>query len=139
MPDNRVINVPGHIRMTCPELLFNPSIHPAGNPIPKISIQQCMWSSISKSDIDVRKDLCKNIILSGGNSMYEGLPDRLKQEITSLAPAGAEIGIIASADRKYYAWKGASTFASLSSFDKSCVTKEYYEEHGASVIHRFCN
>ena len=71
--------------------------------------------------------------------MYEGLSDRLKQEITSLAPAGAEVRIIASADRKYSSWRGASTIASQSTFDKSWVTAEDYEEHGAAVIHRKCN
>ena len=58
--------------------------------------------------------------------MYEGLSDRLKQEITSLLPAGAEVRIIASADRKYSSWKGASTIASLNTFDMSWVTREDY-------------
>jgi actin-related protein len=53
----------------------------------------------------------KNIILSGGSSMYEGLPERLKKEITNLAPAGAEIRVIAPADRKNAVWIGASTLA----------------------------
>ena len=71
--------------------------------------------------------------------MYEGLPDRLKSEIVSLAPAGAEIRVIASADRKYAVWKGGSTFASLSTFVSSWVTAKDYQEHGAAVIHRKCN
>ena len=53
------------------------------------------------SDIDIRRDLCKNLILSGGSTMYQGLPDRLKDEIVALAPAGSEIKVIASADRKF--------------------------------------
>jgi actin-related protein len=32
--------------------------------------------------------------------MYEGLANRLKDEILELAPKGAEIRVIASADRK---------------------------------------
>jgi actin-related protein len=71
--------------------------------------------------------------------MYEGLPDRLKSEIVALAPPGAEIRVIASADRKYAVWKGASTLASLSTFASSWVTAEDYQEHGAAVIHRKCN
>ena len=58
--------------------------------------------------------------------MYEGLPDRLKQEIQSLAPKGAEVRIIASADRKYSSWRGASFLASLSTFEASWVTAEDY-------------
>ena len=71
--------------------------------------------------------------------MYEGLPDRLKNEIVALAPAGAEIRVIASADRKYAVWKGCSTLASHSTFASSWVTAEDYQEHGAAVIHRKCN
>ena len=103
-----------------------------------MSIQDLAWTSVSKSDVDVRKDLLKNIILSGGSTMYEGLPDRLKLEITNKAPAGAEIRIIAGADRKYSVWKGASTLASLSTFAASWISKEEYEEHGAEIVHRKC-
>ena len=97
------------------------------------------YASIQASDIDVRKDLCKNIILSGGTTMYEGLADRLKEEIVAQLPAGAEVRIIASADRKYAVWKGASTLASLSTFESSWITAEDYQEHGAAVVHRKCS
>ena len=70
--------------------------------------------------------------------MFKGLPDRLKNEITSLDPAGAEIRVIASADRKYAVWKGAATLASLSTFAASWVTEEDYYEYGAAVVHRRC-
>ena len=135
MPDKRVITVPAHVRMSCPELLFQPQLNGKSCK----SLQALSWASVSASDVDVRKDLCKNIILSGGTTMYEGLPDRLKSEIVSLAPAGAEIRVIASADRKYAVWKGGSTLASLSTFASSWVTAEDYQEHGAAVIHRKCN
>jgi actin-related protein len=45
--------------------------------------------------------------------MIEGLPERLKEEIIKLAPKGADIRVIASADRKNALWKGASTIASM--------------------------
>ncbi len=70
--------------------------------------------------------------------MYEGLAERLKNEITKLAPGGAEIRVIAPADRKDAVWKGASTLASLSYFTACWVTAEDYYEHGAAVIHRKC-
>jgi len=71
--------------------------------------------------------------------MYEGLADRLKNELVSKAPSGAEIRVVAAADRKYAVWKGGSTLASLSTFASSWVTDEDYKEHGASIIHRKCN
>merc|ERR1711971_23615 len=105
-------------RMRTPELLFEPG----QNGISCKSMPDLAWASVQASDIDVRKDLCKNIIMSGGTTMYEGLPDRLKNEIVGLASAGAEIRVIASSDRKYAVWKGASTLASLSTFAASWVT-----------------
>jgi len=135
LPDKRVINVPASVRMSCPELLFQPSL----NGKTCASIHDLSWKSVTASDIDVRKDLCKNVILSGGTTMYEGLPDRLKSEITNLAPPGSEIRVIASSDRKFAVWKGGSTLASLSTFEGNWVTAEDYNEHGAAIVHRKCN
>jgi actin-related protein len=135
MPDKSVVTVPATVRMGCPELLFNPAKY--GNN--EKSMPGLAWASISASDIDVRKELCKNVIMSGGSTMYEGIPDRLKSELVAKAPSGAEIRVVASADRKYAVWKGGSTLASLSTFASSWVTAEDYQEHGAAVIHRKCN
>jgi len=122
LPDKRVINIAGTVRMKCPELLFKPAL----NGMSCKSIHELAWQSVQASDIDIRKDLCKNMILSGGTTMYQGLPDRLKDEIVALAPAGSEIKVIAAADRKFAVWKGASTFCSLSTFAASWITKDDY-------------
>jgi len=134
LPDKRVITVPGTVRMKCPELLFQPTL----NGKECLSMHALTWKSTQDSDIDVRKTLLKNVILSGGSTMYENLPDRLKQELLNLAPSGAEVRIVASADRKFAVWKGASTLASLSSFNASWVSKEEFEEHGGAILHRKC-
>ena len=134
LPDKSVIDVKGDVRMKCPELLFKPEL----NGKTCKSMHALAWQSVSNSDIDIRKDLCKNMILSGGTTMYQGLPDRLKDEVVGLAPAGAEIKVIASADRKFAVWKGASTFSSLSTFESQWITKQDYEEHGASIVARKC-
>jgi len=131
LPDKRVINVGGIVRMSCPELLFKPSL----SGMTCASLHELTWKSVQGSDIDIRKDLCKNIILSGGTTMYTGLADRLKSELTNLAPPGAEMKVIASADRKFAVWKGASTFSSLSTFAASWITKADYEEHGAAIVY----
>jgi actin len=77
---------------------------------------------VQASDIDTRSELCKNIILSGGSTMYEGIADRIKSEISALAPDGSQIRVVATADRKYAVWKGASTLASLSTFAASWIS-----------------
>lgn len=135
LPDKAVITVPGSVRIGAPELIYQPNL----NGMSCKSVDALAWASVSASDIDVRRELCKNIIMSGGSTMYEGMADRLKQELVNRAPSGAEIRVVAAADRKYAVWKGGSTLASLSTFESSWVTKEDYEEHGAAVIHRKCN
>ena len=117
-----------------PELLFKPEL----NGKTCMSLQALAWKSICESDLDTRRDLMKNIILSGGTTMYEGIANRLSKEISNLAPAGSEVKIIATSDRKFAVWKGASTLASLSTFEASWITKEEYDDHGVSIVHRKC-
>merc|ERR1712088_479786 len=42
---------------------------------------------IMRCDIDIRKDLYANTVLSGGTTMYPGIADRMQKEITALAPS----------------------------------------------------
>merc|ERR1711936_1392544 len=52
-----------------------------------------------KCDIDIRKDLYANTVLSGGTTMYPGIADRMQKEITALAPSTMKIKIIAPSRR----------------------------------------
>ena len=132
LPDNAQIEIPGTFRIQVPELLFQPTL----NGLSCNSIQALSWASIGGSDIDIRRDLLKNVILSGGTTMYEGIGDRLKKELEALAPAGNEIKIIATSDRKYAVWRGASTLASLSTFSADMLTKDEWEEIGEAALDR---
>jgi len=134
MPDKRVITVPGKVRFGGPELLFQPTL----DGMSCAGIQDISYNSIQESDVDVRKDLSKNIILSGGSTMYEGLADRLKNELEAKLPAGSDIRIVAEPTRKFSVWRGASTLVALSSFADSWVSQADYEEHGFSILHRKC-
>jgi len=40
-------------------------------------INEALYNGIMKCDIDIRKDLYSNIVLSGGTSMFPGLADRM--------------------------------------------------------------
>ena len=46
-----------------------------------------------KCDVDIRKDLYGNIVLSGGTSMFPGMADRMSKEITALAPSSMKIKV----------------------------------------------
>uniref|UniRef100_A0A8C7G2Y7 Actin alpha 1, skeletal muscle n=2 Tax=Oncorhynchus TaxID=8016 RepID=A0A8C7G2Y7_ONCKI len=93
---------------------------------------------IMKCDIDIRKDLYANNVLSGGTTMYPGIADRMQKEITALAPSTMKIKIIAPPERKYSVWIGGSILASLSTFQAMWITKQEYDEAGPSIVHRKC-
>uniref|UniRef100_A0A8B9HBQ5 Actin, alpha cardiac n=19 Tax=Clupeocephala TaxID=186625 RepID=A0A8B9HBQ5_ASTMX len=93
---------------------------------------------IMKCDIDIRKDLYANNVLSGGTTMYPGIADRMQKEITALAPSTMKIKIIAPPERKYSVWIGGSILASLSTFQQMWISKQEYDEAGPSIVHRKC-
>lgn len=135
LPDGSLINIKDE-RIKCPEALFKPSlVGNDGNDIGKIC-----YDSIQKCDIDLRRDLYYSIILSGGNSMYNGLPERLTKEIKALVPESIkdEIKVIASPERKFSVWIGGTILSNISTFESMWITKTEYEEYGCSIIHKKC-
>uniref|UniRef100_A0A8C6L930 Actin alpha 2, smooth muscle n=1 Tax=Nothobranchius furzeri TaxID=105023 RepID=A0A8C6L930_NOTFU len=133
LPDGQVITI-GNERFRCPETLFQPSfigMESAG-------IHETTYNSIMKCDIDIRKDLYANNVLSGGTTMYPGIADRMQKEITALAPSTMKIKIIAPPERKYSVWIGGSILASLSTFQQMWISKQEYDEAGPSIVHRKC-
>lgn len=47
-------------------------------------IAELVFNTIQAADIDMRSELYKHIVLSGGSTMYPGLPSRLEREIKQL-------------------------------------------------------
>ena len=96
------------------------------------------YDSIQKCDIGIRKDLYNSIILSGGSTMFDGLKERLDQEMKALVPYSMkdEIKIIASPERKFNAWIGDSILSGIGSFESQWITNVEYEEQGSSIVHR---
>ena len=91
-----------------------------------------------RCDIDVRRELYGNIVLSGGSTKYKGLPERLDKEITALAPPTMKVKIAAPEERKYAVWIGGAILSSLSTFPQMVVTKDEYDESGPSIVNRKC-
>lgn len=121
-------------RFKTPEYLFNPALN--GKEFG--GVHKLTYNSIMNCDLDVRKDLYANIILSGGTTMFDGFGERLYKEMKELAPGTIKVKVIASPDRKYMVWKGGSTLSSLSTFSSMWITKADFEEFGETVVHRKC-
>ena len=69
MPDGNIIVI-GNERFRCPEVLFQPSF--TGLEISGIA--DTTFATIMKCDVDIRKDLYANIVLSGGTIFRSGAP-----------------------------------------------------------------
>ena len=102
-------------------------------------VHKYCFYSVMKCDNDVRKDLFQNVILSGGSTLFEGMAERMWQEIHQLAPTNNRIKVLAPPERLYSVWLGGSILASLSTFQTMWITKEEYDEQGGpAIIHRKC-
>jgi len=134
MPDGQIITI-GSSRFRTPEALFDPSM--VG--LESDGIHKLVYESIMKCDVDIRKDLYANIVLSGGSTMYPGIQERMEKEIRDLAPPTMKIKVVAPPERKYSVWIGGSILSSLSTFENMWITKEEYDESGPGIVHRKCN
>ncbi|CDW84717.1 actin i [Stylonychia lemnae] len=102
------------------------------------SIQDMIMKSIEGSDEGVRANLFGTIVLSGGNTLFEGIRDRLQKEIESRAGDPGIVRVIADDSRKYGVFNGASILASSSMMDTMWIQREEYAESGASIVQTKC-
>jgi len=133
LPDGQNITV-GNLAIRTPECLFQPKI--LGLDVK--GIHEFVHDSVQKADIDLRRDLYENITLSGGTTMFEGLPERLNKEVSSLVPSTVKVKIIAPVERKYSVWIGGSVLSTLATFQSSWITQAEFAETGPSIVHRKC-
>ena len=94
------------------------------------------FNSIFKCDLDIRRDLYGNVVLSGGTTMFPGIADRMQKELMALSPSSMKIKIVAPPERKYSVWIGGSILASLSTFQNLWCSKQEYDESGPGIVHR---
>ncbi|CAE7494661.1 unnamed protein product [Symbiodinium sp. CCMP2456] len=131
LPDGNIITV-GSERFRCPEVLFQPSF--VGKEAS--GIHDTTFQSIMKCDVDIRKDLYSNVVLSGGTTMFQGIGERMTKELTALAPSTMKIKVVAPPERKYSVWIGGSILSSLSTFQQMWISKGEYDESGPTIVHR---
>lgn len=136
----------GYERFLGPEIFFNPEIFSSDflTPLPKVvddTIQTC--------PIDVRRGLYKNIVLSGGSTMFKDFGKRLARDIKKsvdfrikrteelsqgrIKPTPLEVNVISHHMQRYAVWFGGSMLASTPEFYNVCHTKAQYDEIGPSI------
>ncbi|KAJ6514705.1 actin 2 [Mycena vulgaris] len=122
LPDGNVITV-GNERFRAPEVLFRPSI--IG--LEAAGIHETTFNSVMKCDLDIRRDLYANDVLSGGSTMFPGIADRMQKELVAMAPSSIKVRIVAPPERKYSVWIGGSILL---------PQHQEYDESGPGIVHR---
>ncbi|OQO04379.1 Actin-like protein [Cryoendolithus antarcticus] len=130
LPDGQKLKV-GTERFRAPEILFDPGTIGLEWP----GLHQIVVDSINRTDMDLRKALFGNIVLSGGSTMIKGFGDRLLQEVQRLAVKDMRIKIFAPPERLYSTWIGGSILAGLSTFRKMWVSVDDWHEN-PDIIHQ---
>jgi len=133
LPNSKVIKLQTEI-LKVPELLFQPS-H-GGYDLD--GIHKLTFDAIMKCDPEIRKELFKNIVLSGGSTMFDNMRERMKKEIQALAPSPMGPEVEAPADRKFSQWLGGSILANLDSFNHLWIKREEFKVKKGQILYRNC-
>ncbi|XP_040920128.1 uncharacterized protein LOC121199473 [Toxotes jaculatrix] len=135
MPDGQMVTLTTE-RFRAPEILFKPEL--IGHE--HYGMHESVFKSVLSSDIDLRRCLLGNIVLSGGNTLLPGLPERLQAEIKGLAPAdtGEAVRVTSPKDRDFSVWSGGAVLANLPTFSSAWIRREEYEEFGPQIVFRKC-
>jgi actin-related protein 3 len=136
----------GYERFLGPEVFFNPEIYSSDflTPLPKVvddTVQSC--------PIDTRRGLYKNIVLSGGSSMFKDFGKRLQRDVKRtvdnrikkseqlsggrIKAVPLEVNVISHHMQRYAVWFGGSVLATTAEFYNVCHTKKNYDEFGPSI------
>ncbi|XP_047658631.1 actin-related protein 6 isoform X1 [Tachysurus fulvidraco] len=116
-------------RFAVPEMLF----HPSDIGIQEMGIPEAIVNSISKMPEEMQPHFFKNIVLTGGNTLFSGFRDRVYQEVRALAPSEFDVSVIQPQNPICYPWTGGKLLAENPDFEDMVVTREDYEENGHYV------
>lgn len=131
-----------------PELFFNPEIYSSDfcKPLPEI-----VDEAILTSPIDARRSLYRNIVLSGGSTMFHNFDKRLQMDIKDRVnarmdaniaklrirpdaiPQELKVKVISHPQQRYAVWFGGSMLASMPEFGRTIHTKAQYMEEGPRI------
>ncbi|KNC76581.1 hypothetical protein SARC_10928, partial [Sphaeroforma arctica JP610] len=139
----------GATRFQTPGVLFNPaaSLPSTGrnlldlnDPKYNMGISELIMHSVSKCDPDIHSHLYNNIVISGGTTLIPGFVDRLQNDLTSKIPVGMKVRLVYASgqERRHSSWIGGSILGCLGAFQQMWISKQEYEESGASFVEKKC-
>jgi actin-related protein 2 len=141
LPDGRTIKLSAE-RFEAPEALFNPQLVD----VESVGMAELVFNCINSADIDTRSEFYKHIVLSGGSTMYPGLPSRMENEIKELylqrvlkgdssKLSKFKLRVMYPPRRKHMVFVGGAVLADIMK-DKPdfWISKAEYEEKGLDCL-----
>ncbi|XP_028922134.1 actin-like protein 8 [Ornithorhynchus anatinus] len=132
LPDGNAISVPEEDRFGCPEALFRPFLLGQGS----CGLHHSLFEAVALCDAHLHNSLFSHLVLSGGNTRFCGFLERMKKEMTALAPPTARVQLVNAPGGCFSTWMGGSMLAALSTFQNMWVTREDYDEMGSLMIQK---
>jgi len=137
----------GYERFLAPEIFFSPDIQDPkySTPLPAIVDQ-----TIISAPIDTRRGLYKNIVLSGGSTMFKDFGRRLQRDIKKIVDTRldanaarkglkgnevtkVDVNVVSHHMQRFAVWFGGSMLASAPELHRVCHTRAQYEEEGPRI------
>ena len=157
LPDGTILDV-GVERFQLTEMLFDPtsvdlsctdmaalgySCSSSSADIVQEGVARLVSNSILRCDMEVQTALLSNIVVAGGGSAVDGIPERIKLDVETVVHANApglriksvSLGV---AERALTAWLGGSIVASLGSFHEMWLSRQEYDEYGPGIVDKKC-
>ncbi|KAG8753954.1 Arp2/3 complex subunit, actin nucleation center [Serendipita sp. 396] len=143
LPDGRTIKV-GSERFEAPECMFQPRLVDVEQP----GIAEMLFNCVQSSPVDIRSELYRHIVLSGGSSMYPGLPSRLEKEMKQLYLANVlngdptrlskfKIKIDDPPSRKHMVYLGGAVLADImKNHEAFWISREEWYEQGPAALEK---
>merc|ERR1740138_1027587 len=129
-------------------MFFNPEIFSTDFKTP---LSEVVDSSIINCPIDTRRGLYKNIVLSGGSTMFKDFGRRLQRDLkkrvdkrqkantalqtgdSKMKASKLDVNVISHQMQRFAVWFGGSMLSSTPEFYRVCHTKAQYEEEGPRI------
>ncbi|XP_031818610.1 actin [Sarcophilus harrisii] len=123
LPDGNIITLAKELR-TSPDMFFWTS----HGDFPNLDLSSEVIETIIKCDTEERAILFSHVILSGGNTLFSGFPERLLWELNNIRPHWFPAQVVSRPNRIFLSWVGGSILSCLSTFQSQYLTNKEYQE-----------
>ncbi|XP_027698548.1 actin-3-like [Vombatus ursinus] len=123
LPDGKIITLSKELR-TYPDMFFWTPQHD----VPNLDLCSEVIDTVMKCASEEQATLFSHVVLSGGNTLFSGFPERLLWELNAIRPHWVPSEVVSRPNRIYLSWLGGSILSCLSTFNTQCLTNKEYQE-----------